>query len=172
MWTLNDGDRFTQSGWDDSKKAALLTLLARRYPTAKLVSSEALIDPASGNARLSARWDSGPAHFWPAQGEGLWRIQSARHRRAAGRVPRRDVYSQRALLDFQSALQNTPYFSSVFVRLGFRPGHCRSGPGRSRLRTEGPQQKVSFGLGYSTNTGERGEVSWRNVNLFQRGLDP
>ena len=28
VWTLNDGDRFTQSGWDDSKKAALLTLLA------------------------------------------------------------------------------------------------------------------------------------------------
>ena len=168
VWTLNDGDRFTQSGWDDSKKAALLTLLARRYPTAKLVSSEALIDPASGNARLSARWDSGPAYFFgPLKVKGLYNYPPAIVERLAG-FREGDVYSQRALLDFQSALQNTPYFSSVFVRLDSDPDTAAAAPVEVDL-TEGPQQKVSFGLGYSTNTGERGEVSWRNVNLFQRG---
>lgn len=167
-WTLKEGETFSQPGWDGSKKAALLTLLADRYPTAKLAESRAVVDPGTDKAQLSAHYDSGPRYALGALSvTGLNSYPRQIVERLAG-FSEGDPYRQQTLLDFQTRLQNTPYFASVFVRADLDPATADAAPVNVDV-VEGPQQKVSFGLGYSTDSGERGEMNYRHVNVLNRG---
>jgi translocation and assembly module TamA len=81
-------------------------------------------------------------------------------------------YSQARLLEFQSALQNTPYFSSVIVDVQRDANAPRDVPVDVQV-TEARTQHVGLGLGASTNYGPRVQASYRHNNLFDRawGLD-
>lgn len=167
-WSLSAGSRFTQTGWDDSKKAVLRGLLVDRYPTARLVDSAADIEPDAHAARLMAQYDSGPAfRLGELTIKGLKRYPPSLVENLAGFNPG-DSYQQQTLLDFQTRLQNTPYFSSVYVSADTDPAKADAAPVTAEV-VEGPQQKVSAGVGYSTNTGERGELGYRHTNVLGRG---
>ncbi|GJH15562.1 hypothetical protein CBA19CS22_03490 [Caballeronia novacaledonica] len=59
-FSVSEGDPFTQGGWDDAKNAALRALQSKRYLGAKIVRSQARINPRAHLADLSVTFDSGP----------------------------------------------------------------------------------------------------------------
>jgi len=73
-WGLPVGDVFRQSAWSTAKDRAVAGLVASPYAAAKLVASEAKVDPEARSAALSVEISSGPAfHFGDIEVRGLER---------------------------------------------------------------------------------------------------
>lgn len=165
---LKPGSRFRQDDWNDSKKQSLSLLLADSYPLARLEESEAELNPATRKARLRLVVDSGPLVTLGAiQVEGLERLPEkvvTRLTKIEPGVP----YRRASLLDFQSALQATPYFSSVIVDVEPDAQHPELTPVRVKVK-ETQRQRLSVGLGYNTNTGARIELNYQHSNVADRG---
>lgn len=164
-WPLNVGDLFRSPVWE-SAKAGLLAGVARRdYPAATIVDSRAEVDPAAAEARLAVVIDSGPAlKFGDIVVSGLRRYDEALIRNQAP-FRRGDPYRQNQLLDFQSRLQNIPLFGSVIV--SYDPADAADGaPPVQVAVAEAQARQLAFGVGYSSNTGARGEVTYRDHNFF------
>lgn len=152
-WSLRDGDRFTQSGWDDAKSAAVRQLGARKFPLARLVDSLADIDPDANAAELSATLDSGPAFRLGAlQIEGAQRYGLTLPSRLLRLRPGSD-YDQAELLEAQQRLISSGYYASAFVSIDTE-GDPTAAPVRVQLR-EAPPQKLVLGVGVSTDAGPR-----------------
>lgn len=167
VWPLPIGARFTQSDWDAAKRRGLQALIIDRFPTAKIKDSKAEIDPDRSAAELSAVFDSGPRFtFGPLEINGLKRYPRKLVERMVTFYPG-EGYSQQKLLDFQSALQNTPYFTSVFMDMPLDANQPIDVPVRVDL-VEAPPRKVDAGLGFDTDKGPRGSLGYRYTNI--RGL--
>ncbi|MBL8484160.1 MAG: BamA/TamA family outer membrane protein, partial [Rhodocyclaceae bacterium] len=65
----------------------------------------------------------------------------------------------------QQALQNTPYFSAALVDIDTDTAQAGAATVRVKV-VESTARRVSFGAGYSSNNGARGEISYRQPNLF------
>jgi translocation and assembly module TamA len=78
-----------------------------------------------------------------------------------------EPYDADKLLEFQSRLQRTAFFSTVVVDVDPARASGRELPVLVELR-EAQTKRASFALGYSTDIGVRGEVSYRQAILFGR----
>lgn len=169
-WQLPVGAAFQQSAWDGAKQAVLDTLGERRFAAARIVSSSARVDPASATARLSVRFDSGPAfRLGELQVDGLQDLPDDLVARYS-RLEVGDLYDRERLLAFQTSLQNTPYFASVIVDIERDPALAAAVPVRVHV-TEAKPKYLGAGIGMSTNTGFRVEGSYRNVNFLHRAWE-
>ena len=167
-WPLAEGQAFRQAQWAEAKQATLQGLLAEDYAAARIEDSRAEVDPASGTVALRVVYDSGPAFtLGEIEVEGLERYPRTLVDRYS-RIEPGARYSQDVLLELQRNLQNTPYFASVAVDVDADPAHPHAVPIRVRV-AEARAKRLSFGAGYSTNYGPRGEVTWRDANILDRG---
>lgn len=167
-WRLNPGMPFRQDDWDTSKQAVLRSLTAEDYAAGSIAESRAEVDPEAARARLSVRYDSGPPFtLGPLEVSGLEKYDPSLVQRYSTLVPG-EPYRQEKLLELQSTLQNTPYFSSVLVDIDHDPARAQGVPVQVQVRESRPR-RVGFGAGYSSNTGARGEVVFRHANLLDRG---
>lgn len=166
-WSLPAGSPFRDADWRRAKQLVLTALLAEDYPAARISESEALVDPDAAQARLAITYDSGPAFsFGDLVVSGLERHDPAlvqRYNTIAPGTP----YSLDKLLELQTALQNTPYFSSVLVDIDPEEAQNGRAPVRVRVR-EARAKRVGFGVGYSTNTGLRTEAAFEHRNFLDR----
>ncbi len=168
-WTLQPGARFRQEAWEQAKRAVLRELLAERFPTARVVTSNAEIDARRRQARLVVTIDSGPEfRFGTLEVVGISRYS---RNVVDGLNPIRPgtPYSQRALAELQTRLYTVPYFSSVNVIT--EPGSAAD-PGALPIRVEvieADRYKFDLGAGYSTNTGLRVQGAYTDINLLERG---
>ncbi len=164
-WRLSAGKPFRSSDWEDAKAALLARVVRRDYAAARIEDSRAEVDPATASARLSLILDSGPAfRFGELAINGLERYDEklvTRH------VPFHagDPYSQDKLLEFQAGLQNLPHLNSVIVSIEPDPALHEAVPVQVILR-EAKARHVSFGAGFSSNNGARGEMTYRDYNLL------
>jgi translocation and assembly module TamA len=166
--SLKPETRFRQDDWDSSKKQSLALLLADSYPLASLLTSEALLDADNHTARLQLEVDSGPlVTLGPIQVEGLQRVPEQVVKRLT-RIEPGVPYRRSSLLDFQSALQGTPYFSSVIVDVEPTLEQPLMTPVLVKIK-EAQRQRVGFGVGYNTNTGARVEVNYQHANVADHG---
>lgn len=166
-WTLRPGEPFRQQAWDAAKQAVLQRLLAEDYAAAAISSSSAEVDPETGTVDLRVVLDSGPVFTLGAlEISGLEKYPPELVQRY-NNLSHGERYSQERLLAFQGALQNTPYFSSVTVDVDHDPAHPDLVPVKVQVRESKPK-RVSFGIGYSSNTGPRAEVSFRQANFLDR----
>lgn len=166
-WQLDPRQPFRNAAWEDAKAALLANVAQRDYRRAEIVDSVAEVDPATGLARLWLAVDSGPPFsFGELAISGLRRYEEGLIREQAP-FRRGDPYRQDLLFAYQSKLQNMPQFSSVTVTLDPDTARPDAAPVRVLLAEAKPQQ-LGFGAGYSTNTGKRGEISYRNHNFFSR----
>lgn len=168
-WLLPPGAVFRQEDWAAAKSAAVRTLAAKRYAAAKLVSSNADVDPETRTARLSVTIDSGPPfRFGPLEISGLEKYSDATVRNlttfATG-----DPYSEETLKEFVRRLNATGYFASVQATVAPDPEFADSAPVKVML-IEAPTKKISGGIGFATDVLYIGQVSFDNVNLDGRGL--
>jgi translocation and assembly module TamA len=166
-WTLKPGEPFRQQAWDAAKQAVLQRLVAEDYAAGAIASSAAEVDPEAGTVQLRLVLNSGPPFtLGPLEVSGLERYAPELVLRYSNlKVGER--YSQERLLALQGALQNTPYFSSVTVDVENDPEHPERVPVRVQVRESRPK-RVTFGVGFSTNTGPRVEASFRHADFLDR----
>lgn len=193
-WTLPAGAAFTQAAWDEAKQAVLRELSSADYARARLTSSQAEVDVEGTCVDLTLVYDAGPrVRYGALSVDGLQRYQRALVERYTAALRAGAPYHQDELLAVQSALQNTPYFSSVSVELGapadpaggtegLYGGDRGDGIGEQAapdevelpviitLRERQPF-RVALGAGVSSNTGVRVEASFSNADLFNRAWE-
>lgn len=168
-WLLPPGAPFRQSAWVSAKARAVATLAGNSYASAKLVASEARVDPQAATAELDVDIDSGPAfRVGDLDIRGLSRYPAAlvrNYRSAAPGTP----YSLEQLDQFVRRLNGTGYFASVRAAIDTDPAHADDAPVHVAV-IEAPPKKVEAGIGYSTDTAFRGNLSYRDVDFASRAL--
>jgi translocation and assembly module TamA len=162
------GQPFRDDDWSQAKNQALENLTEARYPAAKISHSEAKIQDQY--ADLSLELDSGPAFFiGDMKVDGLskypyWLVERY-HPPTKG-----EPYSRDRLLKFQREMQNSPYFSSVTVGIDPDPAVATAVPFDVVVK-ERPARDFGLGAGISSNTGARGELSYRDRDFTGRAFD-
>lgn len=153
-WSLEPGDRFSQSRWSSAKSAALIRARAEGYPLARWVDTEARVRTAEHSVDLSLALDSGPLFLLgELRIEGLEFYPAEAVTRLAGFKPGQP-YSEKTLLEFQDRLLKTQLFDGVVVDIQRETDQAGAVPVLVKLR-EAPRQQATTGIGYHANTGQR-----------------
>jgi len=167
-WQLPVGSVFRQAAWESAKRDALKALLINRFPSARIASSQAVVNPQTRKVILNVALDSGPAFsFGTLHISGLKRYPSTIVERL-NPIQAGSPYSQAKLLELQARLQDTTYFRSVSVSADTDPAHPDNVPVQVNV-VENPSSKLGFGIGVSTDSGLRGQIEYQDLNIMQRG---
>lgn len=165
QWSLQTGERFTQSAWDKAKTTILNQLMEKDFPAARIIDSQAAIDPPTHSARLTVMIDSGPAFtLGNLDIHGLSRYTPELIRRVSPLRPG-EPYRQERLSELQSRLLDTGYFRSVFVTIAADPDKAEGAPVQVEL-SENPSKQLSVGIGASTDVGVRLQLKWLNRHFL------
>jgi len=177
-WTLPSGAGFRQAAWDDAKQGLLRELLGVDHAGARLLSSQADVEVDAARVNLKLVYDAGPRYRYGEQTiTGLARYSRSLVERYSEKLRPGAPYRQDDLLAVQSALQNTPYFSSVSVELA--PSATAvddpavseaTAPVLISVRERAPF-RVALGAGASSNTGARVEANFRNSDFLNRAWE-
>jgi len=171
-WPLPEGSFLRSADWEQGKRALLEQLQAAGYLRARIERSVARVDAELTAAQLSLVVDSGPRiGFGPLVLKGL------------KRYPRSLVddlqpftqgqpYTLELLLAFQQRLRAAGQFGAVTVLPDLAA--LEEDPELAQVPllvelSERSQQRVTTGLGYSTDQGARGLLGYDHRNLFGRG---
>jgi translocation and assembly module TamA len=168
-WPLRAGQPFRSPAWEEAKAVLLSSVASEEYPGAQIEESRAEVDASSSQVHLRVVIDSGSAfRYGTLNIKGLSRYDESLIR---GLAPFKagDPYKRDELLSFQTKLQNLPQFSSAVVHIATDPAVHQAAPVEVVL-SEAQSQRVSFGGGYSSNTGARGEINYTNNNLLDHAL--
>ncbi len=166
-WSLRSGAVFRHANWESAKRAALRALLLDKYPAAAISASQATVNPEAGTADLAMTLDSGPAFsFGPLRIQGLRRYPASVVERLNPIRPG-EPYAQAKLLDLQSRIQDSPYFTNASVHMDIDPAHPLTVPIQAEVE-ENRARTLGFGIGMSTDTGPRAQVDYRDLNLLDR----
>ncbi|MBR7781306.1 autotransporter assembly complex protein TamA [Undibacterium luofuense] len=169
-WGLAVGQPFRESDWSEAKNVLLESFRSDRYAAAKLQDTAVKVDAGSSTARVEVTVDSGPEFKLGALNvKGLQRYPLWLLDRYDPPKPG-ELYSRNRLLDFQRTLQNSPYFAAVAVQIDADPDKADAVPVEVNL-TERKARDLSFGAGYSSNTGFRGEIAYRDRDILNRAWD-
>lgn len=164
-FSLHAGEAFSQSGWDAAKNATLKALQARRYPGAKIVQSEARIDPQAHDATLSVMFDSGPTFtLGPLDVSGPQRYP-AKIVSNVNPLTVGEVYDETRIAGLQRQLQNTPYYASVAINVSDDVQHPSNTPVHVKI-SEYPYHNFRGAAGYSSDTGAHVQGSYTYLDTF------
>ncbi|MFC5430303.1 autotransporter assembly complex family protein [Paraburkholderia denitrificans] len=164
-FSLHGGDPFTQSGWDDAKNASLKALQSRRYLGARIVQSEARIDPLRHDAQLTLTLDSGPTFtMGPLDVSGTrrypaWIVNNVNP------ISPGEYYDVSRVTELHRQLQNTPYFASVAIDVDNDTQKPLLTPLHAKV-SEFPYNNFRGSVGYSTDTGAHVQGSYTYLNTF------
>lgn len=166
-WGLPEGAPFRSAEWEAAKNRLLLAVSARDFAGATLGQTRADVDAETASARLHVAVDSGPAYrIGTLRVEGLERHSATLVERFNSMKPGQP-YDRALLLQFQQALQESPYFSSVVVTLDLEHAEAGEAPVRVQLR-ESLTRRFAAGVGFATNTGAHVEAVYRQAITFGR----
>lgn len=169
-WSLPQKQPFRDKQWREAKEQLLDSLRADLYAAATISDSRASIDAGKSSASLELEVNSGPPFtLGEMKVSGLQRYPSWLLEKYA--PPKKgETYSRARLLEFQRALQNSAYFSTVAVSID--PDFVPAGVVPLEVNVvERASSDLGFGVGYSTNTGFRSEVSYRDRHVLKRAWD-
>ncbi|WP_205195664.1 MULTISPECIES: autotransporter assembly complex family protein [unclassified Burkholderia] len=164
-FSLHEGDAFTQSGWDGAKNAALKQLQSYRYLGAKIVSSQARIDPRTRTAKLAVSFDSGPTFTMGALDVSGVRRYPERIVTNVNPLGVGEIYDVQRINELQRQLQNTPYYASVAIDVGDDTSKPEDTPVHVKV-SEYPYNSVRGGVGYATDTGPHIQGSYTYLDTF------
>lgn len=167
-WLLQPGAVFKQADWSQAKRRLLVNLLVERYPNASIKASKAEVDPTLNTVAITLEVDSGQSFtFGEVKIEGLQRYPSSIIQ-DLNRIKPGATYSQARLQILQSRLEESGYFQGVEVTASTSTAVNDVVPIKVIVQ-ENPSIKLGAGAGYSTNTGARAQLTYDDLNLFNRG---
>lgn len=167
QWPLIKGAPFRQEDWDNAKRQSLQQLRDHLYAAARITSSEARILADQQQTELSVDYESGPPFtLGPLQVKGTqrypqWIVQNVNPLKEG------EPYDVERLLALQRQIIRTPYYSNAVIDIDRDPAHADRTPVTVSV-TEFPTQRVSTGVGYSTDTGASIEGHYSHNNVFDK----
>ena len=164
-WALPAGAVFRQAAWNDAKNLLLARARADGYAAAGWQSTQARVDAVENRVDITLLFDSGPLFRLGAiRIEGLERYDDDTVRKLSN-FGAGDVYTEKALLDFQERIQKVGLFEGASVELDADPATAAAAPVIVRVK-ELTLQQATTGIGYSANTGPRVSLEHTNRRLF------
>jgi translocation and assembly module TamA len=164
-FSVNEGDPFTQGSWDDAKNAALRALQSKRYLGAKIVRSQARINPRAHLADLSVTFDSGPTFtLGKLDVSGTKRYPSwiVDH---VNPIQPGEIYDASRINELQRQVQNTPYYASVAIDTDSDVNKPTETPLHVKV-SEYPYNSIRYGVGYATDTGFHVQGAYSYLDTF------
>lgn len=164
---LRPGDVLHHARYEGGKRDLEHLLADRGYFDARLAHAEVTVDPATLAARVRIAVDSGARYrfgpvLWPDT--VLARDVLARFASFETDAP----YSAEALLELQSRLADSNYFSSVSVTPRSELAVDHAVPIAIDVEAL-KSQRYSLGVGFGTDTGPRGRAAWQRPYVNRRG---
>lgn len=164
-WPLIQGEAFRQQEWDDAKRSSLQLLRNHLYAAAEIGNSQARVYADQQQAELSVEYASGPAFtIGPLKVTGTRRYPESIVHNINPLEPG-EPYDADRLLALQRQIQRTPYYSNAVIDIERNPEHAELTPVTVNV-TEFPTQRISTGVGYSTDTGASVEGRYSHNNIF------
>jgi translocation and assembly module TamA len=168
LLSLRVNEIFRNAEWDKAKQQLLQALRSDQYPAARIIDSEALVEPDAHTVTLRIEVDSGPPFtFGELAIEGL-SVLPASIVTSLNRIKPGSRYSERDLSDFQNRLQQTNYFRSVFVTAPKDPASPERVPIRVRV-VENTGRRIGIGASLSTDVGIGAEFRYDDNLTFRPG---
>jgi translocation and assembly module TamA len=167
-WGLPEGAQFRQQAWTLAKERALNTLTGSPYAAARIVRSEAAIDPDAATADLYIELASGPEfRFGTFEITGLSKYDASLVRNFSLIEPG-TPYSDVVLNRYVRRLNASGYFASVQAKID--PGTTQPENATVDIAViEARPKRFEGGVGYSTDVQWRINASYRDVNLDGHG---
>jgi translocation and assembly module TamA len=169
---LQEGGRLNDAKYEKGKKDILTTAMKNGYIKAGFTTSKILVRRQEQRADIQLVLDTGPLFFFGKTFSDQDIIKPDMFQRYLPYKPG-DVYSLKALNQFQTDLYATGYFTRVFVEPQYPASDTKELeiPVHVELQSE-KKNRYSFGLGYGTDTGARGNIGWKNRIFNQYGHKP
>jgi translocation and assembly module TamA len=168
-WGLPVGAVFRQAAWTAAKDQAVAEMTSSGFAAAKIVKSEAFIDPSRYAGDLTVELASGPAfRYGPLVITGLKRYPESIVRNFSTIEPG-ESYDARELQRFVRRLNASGYFASAQAAVEADPEHADAAPVNIAV-IEAPPKRFEGGIGYSTDVQFRGNASYRDVDFNGHGL--
>ena len=168
-WRLRLGDAFRQADWIQAKEEAVRAIRRSPYAAARIVKSQARVDPQEHSAALSVSIESGPRFSIGAlQIGGLKRYQPSVVENF-NILRRGEPYAESAIDAYVRRLAASGYFASVQAAIDVDAADPADAPVRVNV-IEAPTHRFEGALSYTTDTGFGARASYTNVNLDGRAL--
>ncbi|MCI5124341.1 MAG: outer membrane protein assembly factor [Candidatus Electrothrix sp. AR5] len=169
---LQEGEQLKDASYEKGKKNILTAALRNGYIKAGFNTSNVLVRHKEHQAEIQLSLDTGPLFFF---GETTSDQEIIMPKMLDRYLPysRGDVYSLSALNQLQTDLYATGYFSQVLVEPQY-PGPDNEElaiPVEIELKPS-KKNRYTFGVGYGTDTGARGNIGWKNRILNRHGHKP
>jgi len=164
-FAIKEGDPFTQGAWDDAKNAALKALQSRRYLGARIVRSQARINPRTHIADLSVTFDSGPTFTFGKLDISGTKRYPQKIIENVNPINEGDIYDIARVNELQRQVQNTPYYASVAIDADNDVTKPLETPLHVKV-SEYPYHSVRYGVGYATDTGFHIQGAYSYLNTF------
>ncbi len=169
---LQVGDQLNDSLYESGKKSILALALHSGYIKARFTENKVTVQRKKKLAKIRLSLESGSLFFF---GETTSDQDIIVPEMLDRYIPYRsgDIYSLKSLSQFQSNLYATGYFSKVSLE-----------PKLPELEDEeyiipvevsllpNKKNRYSFGVGYGTDTGARGDIGWKNRIINRHGHKP
>ena len=165
-WELPVGSVFRMADWEAAKIALLRQVTRVRYPRAELEDTKAIVNPETHEVTLKVVINSGdPVKFGPIKIVGLERYGKDV---IMGLNPVKEgrTFRENALLNWQSRIQDSGYFSSVEVTADLESG--KEEVPITVTVVENKKKHAAIGVGYSTDTGKRISLNYDNLHFLGR----
>jgi len=164
-WPLVRGEAFRQADWDAAKERSLQLLRNHLYAAAEIRHAEARIHADREEAELTAEFASGPAFtLGPLHVKGARRYPESIVHNINPLEPG-EPYDAGRLLALQRQIQRTPYYSNAVIDIARDPENAEGTPVTVSV-SEFPTQRISAGVGYSTDTGASVEGRYSHNDVF------
>ena len=165
-WPLKPGRPFRETDWETAKRQTIATLGVARYAAARLVSSEARVDPEQRTAVLTLDIDSGPLfHIGQIQITGLKRYPPSVVENMSPLTPGAP-YEEDGLILYQRRLLETGYFATAQLVVDPDPAKAAAAPLLINV-IEARTQRIDTGVSFSTDTRLRVQFDYTNNDIFQ-----
>ncbi len=165
-WELPVGSVFRMADWEAAKVTLLRQVTRVRYPRAELDETKAIVNPETDEVTLKVVINSGdPVKFGPIKIVGLERYGKDV---IMGLNPVKEgrTFRENALLNWQSRIQDSGYFSSVEVTADLESG--KEEVPITVTVVENKKKHAAVGVGYSTDTGKRISLNYDNLHFLGR----
>lgn len=168
---LQVGNRLRHARYEDGKRALLEALREHGYLDAAFTTHQVQVNLDAYTAQVTLVLDSGARYRFGEVSLEDTVVHKSLMRRYGAPQPG-EPYRMGRLLDYQSALADSGYFSGVDVQPGSRDRTAHTVPVIVTL-TPRPRSAYSAGVGFATDSGPRLRAGYqrRYVNRRGHGLD-
>lgn len=164
---LQQGDTLNHARYEAGKEALQKSAAQRGYFDARLTLHEVRVDMEKYSAQVVLHYDTGIRYQF---GELSFQQEGFSEDFLRRFVPFKtgDPYSTDRLLELQTALSDSDYFTRVEVAPRREQARAGSIPVVVRLEPKKPN-KYAFGIGYGTDTGARASAAWERRRINEHG---